>query len=84
MAVRVLDIRELLNKNKNFSTQRGEGESFRIRVRYNSKVDYLTRKHVVEVLREKGFQQVGNTTSWVKASKNTERGRQTFLAEDKN
>jgi len=84
MAVRLLDIRELLNKNKSFSTKPGKGEPFRIRVRYNSKVDYLTRKHVVEVLREKGFQQVGNTTSWVKASKNKELGRQTFLAEDKN
>jgi len=84
MAVQIFDIKELLNKNKDFSTQPCEGKSFRIRVRYNSKVDYLTRKHVAKVLREKGFQQVGNTTYWVKASKNAESWRQTFLAKDRD
>jgi hypothetical protein len=84
MAVQTSDIKELLDKNNGLFTQQTEGEHFRIRVSYSYEVDYLTRKYVANVLRSKGFEQVGNATSWVRAAEKAGHWRQTFLAEDKD
>jgi len=42
----------------------------KIRVRYD-RVDYPTRKEIMEFLKKQGFQQVGNTTSWILGSSST-------------
>jgi hypothetical protein len=83
MAVRVFEISDLLNKSEIFSTQSIDGHSFRIRVRYSSNINHSTRKYVAKILRDKGFQQVGNTSLWIQVQKNAERWRHKFLAEDK-
>ena len=82
MAVRVFEISNLIKKSEIFSTQSIYSHSFRIRVRYCN-INYLTKKFVSKILRDKGFQQVGNTSSWVQVQKNAERWRHKFIAEDK-
>jgi len=83
MAVLGFEINDLLNRSEIFSTQSIDGCSFRIRVRYSSNTNYSTRKYVVKILRDKGFQQVENTSSWIQVQKNAERWRHKFLTEDK-
>ena len=56
-------ISELL-ANKGMLSRSSNNKVRKIRVRYDQ-VDYSTRKQIIEYLKELGFRQVGNTTSWI-------------------
>jgi len=71
MAVRILGISDFIKKSEIFSTQSIDDHSFIIRVRYTN-INYSTKKFVAKILRDKGFQKVGNTSSWVQVQKNAE------------
>ena len=65
MAVNAFDVLEVLEKSGILKTSSIDGKPFKIRVRYGSDVNQSAKRHVSKILQDKGFQQVGNTSSWV-------------------
>jgi hypothetical protein len=71
MAVNAFDILEFLEKSGILTMTSIDGRPFKIRVRFESNVDYSTRKHAISILQDVGFRQVGNTSSWVLVPKSS-------------
>jgi hypothetical protein len=65
MAVNAFDVLNLLEKSGILTKTPIDGRPFKVRVRYGHDVDYTTRKRIMKILHDIGFQQVGNTSSWV-------------------
>jgi hypothetical protein len=65
MAVNAFDVLEVLEKSGILKTSSIDGKPFKIRVRYGSDVNHIAKKHVIKILQDRGFQQIGNTSSWV-------------------
>jgi hypothetical protein len=65
MAVSAFDILSLLEKSGILTKAPIDGKPFKVRVRYGHDVDYVTRKRIMKTLHNMGFQQVGNTSSWI-------------------
>ena len=57
-------LHEVLRQHGVLTPHPVSGNPYRIRVRYDSDVSLRTRKQVTELLREAGFERVGNTSSW--------------------
>jgi len=71
MAVNAFDILDFLEKSGILTMTSIDGKPFKIRIRFESNVDYSARKHVINILQDMGFRQVGNTSSWVLAPKSS-------------
>jgi hypothetical protein len=65
MAVNAFDVLEVLEKSGILKTSSINGKPFKIRVRYGSDVNHIAKKHVNKILQDRGFQQIGNTSSWI-------------------
>jgi hypothetical protein len=65
MAVNAFNIMDFLEKSGILTMTSIDGKPFKIRVRFESNVGYSARKHAIRILQEIGFQQVGNTSSWI-------------------
>jgi hypothetical protein len=64
MAVQVFDLQELVNKCTNVMPPIS-GEPFRIRLYFDADISIDKRKEAIAFLRKIGYEQVGNTSSWV-------------------
>ncbi len=56
---------EFLEKNGLPFSTKIDSEPYKIRIKFEKNVNYLTKKHVIEKLRKFGFRQIGNTSSWI-------------------
>jgi hypothetical protein len=65
LAVSAFNILDFLEKSGILTMTSIDGRPFKIRVRFDSNVDYSARKRAIRILQDMGFQQVGNTSSWV-------------------
>ncbi len=65
MAMNAFDVLDVLEKSGILRTSSIDGKPFKIRVRYGSDVNQSAKRHVIKILQDKGFQRVGNTSSWV-------------------
>jgi len=65
LAVTAFDILDFLEKSGLLTTATIDGKPFKIRIRFERDVDYSTKKRAIRILQDIGFQQVGNTSSWV-------------------
>jgi hypothetical protein len=65
MAVNSFDVLNLLEKSGILTKTPIDGKPFKVRVRYGHDVNYMTRKRIMKILHDMGFQQVGNTSSWI-------------------
>jgi hypothetical protein len=65
MAVSAFDILDFLEKSGILAMTPIDGKPVKIRVRFESSIDYPARKRAIRILQDMGFQQVGNTSSWV-------------------
>ncbi|MBS7614893.1 hypothetical protein KEJ18_04090 [Candidatus Bathyarchaeota archaeon] len=75
MAVTAFDILGILERSGVFTSTTIDGKPFKIRIGFENKVNYSTKKRAIKILKEMGFQQIGNTPSWIltpKARKNAE------------
>jgi len=75
LAETAFDILDFLEKNGVFTSTTIDGKPFKIRLRFESKVNYTMKKRAIGILKEKGFHQIGNTSSWIltpKARKDTD------------
>lgn len=75
MAVNAFDVLDVLEKSGILNTSSMDAKPFKIRVRYGSDVNHIAKKHVTKILQDRGFHQIGNTSSWVfepKSDFNTE------------
>ncbi|MEM2970664.1 MAG: hypothetical protein QXR63_07025 [Candidatus Bathyarchaeia archaeon] len=65
MAITAFNILDLLERSGVFTSTTIDGKPIKIRVRFENKVNYSTKKRAIKILKEMGFQQIGNTTSWI-------------------
>jgi len=65
LAVTAFDILDFLEKSGLLTTATIDGKPLKIRIRFESDVDYSAKKRAIGILQDMGFQQVGNTSSWV-------------------
>ena len=65
MAINAFDVLKVLEKSGILKTSSIDRKPLKIRVRYGSDVNHIAKKHVTKILQDRGFQQVGNTSSWV-------------------
>jgi hypothetical protein len=64
LAVQVFDLSELMNKCIKVMPPIS-GEPFRIRLSFDADISRDLRKNAIAMLREIGYIQVGNTSSWI-------------------
>ena len=65
LTVTAFNILDFLEKSGLLTTATIDGKPFKIRIRFESEVDYSAKKRAIRILQDMGFQQVGNTSSWV-------------------
>jgi len=65
LAVTAFDILGFLEKSGLLTTATIDGRPFKIRIRFESNVDYSAKKRAIRILQDMGFQQVGNTSCWI-------------------